>query len=144
MTELAIPNKGRIRLLVAALRSGLYLQGNGYLHRMDINENPPEGILPGAFCCLEVAADVAMRFGLAFDRRPESGGFLCEVFDTSPSYMSPRVAEWYGFPAVDTLTGAYDVMLTMPDGYTVRAAIWNDSGSTFEDIAKGFERTFLS
>lgn len=146
-------NKGRLRIAVAALRSGLYLKGPGYLHNL---REVPDGYeahfadalragnpdaYPGWWCCLGVLGDVAARFGLVVDRHLEEMD-TCESIGGSNAYLSPAVRDWYSF---DDRTYGGDLMLIMPDGTETRASLWNDAdGSTFEDIAQGFERTFLS
>lgn len=144
-------NKGRVALAVAALRSGLYLRGPGYLH--NLREVPPEfdadfarglreqnpDAYPGWWCCLGVLGDVAIRFGLVVERHLAEAD-TCESVGGSSAYLSPEVRDWYGLP--DTYSN--DLLLTSANGRKLRASLWNDDPSaTFEDIARGFERTFL-
>jgi hypothetical protein len=151
-------DKGRLSLAVAAGRSGLYLKGPGYLHRLALPagggerasllraENP--GALPGFWCCLGILSDVAVRFGLQIPREI-IGGHHYE-FGTCSSYMPGEVAEWYGFTPdtenahANGLGMVSDLWLINPDGDKIRASGWNDDdNSTFEEIFDGFERTFL-
>lgn len=142
-------NKGRVGLLVAALRSGLYAKGTGALHTVKYGDHEP---FSGTWCCLGVAGDVARRFGLdvtsAFDGTSENpdenetqaNDATCEleVIAGNDSYMALRVAGWYGFGNVS------DVVLDTEDGDRLLASEYNDKGSTtFEDVARAFELTFL-
>jgi len=127
-------NKGRIRLLVAALRSGLYVKGTGFLHR-DPYTPQGSGAFPGFWCCLGVAADVAHRFGLPVIREVLG---RCEYIGGSSGYLSASVRDWYGF-------ATRDPELLQADGARILASEWNDQpDSTLEEIADGFERTFLA
>lgn len=136
------PDKGRIWLLVGALRSGLYIKGMGCLHWLESPEDHPAGALPGTWCCLGVGGDVATRFGLDIPRTQAYAGTR-EQIGESGSYMDARVRQWYGFPA---LGGTQDnILLLKADGTPVLASVWNDDpDSTFEDIADGLVRTFLT
>lgn len=133
-------NKGRVRLLVAALRSGLYEKTRGKLHRMAGNHTE-EG-----WCCLGVASDVAHKFGLPVDRAAAEFS-QCESFDEDSSYMPRSVMEWYGFDSNNPL-------LRLPDGRTLAASTLNDSGYVPEgeseytevslnDIGRFFKDTYL-
>lgn len=128
-------SKGRVRLLVAALRSGLYAKGPGTLHKYNAATAGP---FSGTWCCLGVAGDVARRFGLTVGEGTENwGAALCEKIDGSSAYMGENVMAWYGFRHENPV-------LVMPDGQYRTASDWNDTdGTTFADIAAGFERTYL-
>lgn len=128
-------SKGRVGLLVAALRSGLYAKGPGTLHKY--NAEAP-GPFSGTWCCLGVAGDVARRFGLTVSEGTENwGSARCEKIDGSSAYMGENVANWYGFSGENPV-------LIKPDGMAIAASDWNDmDATTFEDIAQGFERTYL-
>jgi hypothetical protein len=127
-------NKGRVRLLVAALRSGLYIKGTGFLHR-EPGIPQDNGAFPGFWCCLGVAGDVAHRFGLPVAREVRGH---CEHIGGSPAYLSPSVSDWYGFATMDPV-------LLQADGGRILASEWNDRpDSTQQEIADGFERTFLA
>lgn len=150
-------NKGRLNIAIAALRSGLYLKGPGFLHNLreipqDFEADYAERVraenpdaYPGWWCCLGALGDVASRFGLPVERYPDEAS-ICENIGGSDTYLTPRVAEWYGFePEHMHGDSNNDLMLVHPDGSTIRASLWNDdASSTFEDIAQGFERTFLA
>ena len=129
-------NKGRVRLLVAALRSGEYKKTHGRLHRTE----------PNGWCCLGVASDVAHKFGLWVDRAAVEFS-QCESFDGDVSYMPRSVMEWYGFDSNNPL-------LRRPDGRTLAASTLNDSGYVPEgeseytdvslnDIGRFFKDTYL-
>jgi hypothetical protein len=150
-------NKGRLNIAIAALRSGLYLKGPGFLHNLreiplefgaDYAERVRAGnpdAYPGWWCCLGVLGDVASRFGLPVERY-SGGASTCENIGESNAYLTPEVAGWYGFEQ-EQMYGLSnnDLLLIQPDGTKVRASLWNDDAeSAFEDIAQGFERTFLA
>lgn len=136
-------NKGRVRLLVAALQSGLYEKSVGRLHRLE-SENKKEG-----WCCLGVASDVAAKFGLDLHREIEGdyGSGSRETFDGKHDYMPSSVREWYGFDSANP-------DLRTPDGKLVSAATLNDSGYvpegeddykevSLKEIGKFFRDTYL-
>ena len=128
-------NKGRVRLLVAALRSGEYKQGYGKLHRTGAEEG---------FCCLGVASDVAHKFGLPVVR--DKSDYGCESFDGETSYMPQSVMDWYGFDSNNP-------RLRVPGGGTAEASTVNDSGYddaegkdtqvSLDDIGRFFKDTYL-
>jgi hypothetical protein len=135
-------NEGRVRLLVAALRSGLYKKTESTLHECGTWEGKHSKAPAGAWCCLGVAGDIASRMGLDIPRSyaldDDSIEEDEEYIDGEQNYMSDAVQEWYGFTEMDPV-------LTLPDGGQNRASQWNDdTNTTFEDIAAGFERTYLS
>lgn len=153
-----MPDTGRLGLAVAAGRSGMYIKGPGYLHRiarpdymtqedMDLLRAANPGAFPGLWCCLGILADVAVRFGLQIDRTPVGDH---EDFAGRTSYLSAEVAEWYGFTPdmenayVNSAGVVSDLYLVNPAGVKIRASDWNDDdSSTFPEIFDGFERTFL-
>lgn len=138
-------NKGRVGLLVAALRSGEYTQAKGRLHRVIRSEGRPPG-----WCCLGVACDIASKFGLNLARSIEGG--CDEAFDGASAYLPPSVIDWYGFDGQNPY-------LKLPEGCStqygvaVPAADLNDGGYTdaegekreagFSQIADFFEATYL-
>lgn len=139
-------NKGRVGLLVAALRSGEYEKGKQRLHLIDHDE--ATGTEKHTWCCLGVASDVARRFGLEFssDQSDLSWGGKCEVMGGTSVFMPESVMKWYGFE--------YDnPRLTLEDGRVTLSAAVNDNGWPKEDdtlaeadfafIADAFERTYL-
>lgn len=152
MTEV---NKGRVGLLVAALRSGLYSKGESALHEVPYGNREP---FAGKWCCLGVAGDVARRFGLEIsssfdgDEDQDEDGLVSrpanelETIDGNDSYMTRKVVEWYGFPVDGDPAGirSFNVLISDEEGKERIASIWNDVPSTtFADIADGFERTYL-
>lgn len=143
------PNKENIRLLVEALRSGEYHQGNRVLGRPGLDNSPD------TFCCLGVACEVAIKAGIPLQRR--TGGinghvniFIYEAepneeaptnqqgSDTRGVYLHPLAQEFFG------LTD-YNPNLVQASGGIATAAIMNDShGADFLAIADAFERTYLT
>lgn len=142
-------NKGRVGLLVAALRSGLYQKSTGRLHITRTYEYENSGREPG-WCCLGVASDIAEKFGVNVTRRTvEHDTYACEEFGGNEAYLPVEVQEWYGFTSPNPV-------LRTPEGYgDATAAELNDMGMTskvtgesvpvsLEDIAGFFEATFLT
>jgi hypothetical protein len=114
-------NKRNMRLWVAALRSGTFIQGQGMLKF---------GTLDGIFkyCCLGVACEVAMADGL--ELRVTRDG-LRYSFDDQGSVLPIEVALWLGVhenPALSENSAS-------PDGVN-RAVLANDTlGWSFDQIA---------
>jgi len=84
-------NTDRLRLLVAALRSGEFVQTQSQLGRVD-----PAGVEPDKFCCLGVACEVAIRNGLDLDREVSSNDPTVLRYDGISDELPARVQEWYG------------------------------------------------
>lgn len=87
-------NVPRLRLGIAALRSGLYRKGTGYLHRLDDGKD--------RWCCLGVFTDVAIRLGgldLSREIIPAGGGDpVYERFGgVGTQNLVIIVSEWLGF-----------------------------------------------
>lgn len=127
MIEKAGVDKGRVRLLVDALRSGEFTQTTGTLKMVQ-----PTG--EAAHCCLGVACEVAIRNGLdipvTFGAESDSWGSVS--FDGELSLMPPSVYQWFGFTYGDPwLNGSRATKLN--DGVK-----WD-----FGMIADAFEQEFL-
>lgn len=130
------PNKERIRLLVDALRSGNYQQGNAVLGYRDRETGTDR------FCCLGVATEVAIANGCLLTRVDgvangksafiyEDGGEEDSI--TRGIYLHPVVQEFYGLDSYNPRLGA---------GH---AADLNDVNHwDFGQIAQAFEDTFLT
>lgn len=151
-------NKARVKLLVDALRSGEFEQGNGYLTTAG-----------GKNCCLGVGCIVAVRSGLNLATDVCSDGTIAyydstlrsQHEDYSNTYLPRVVMEWYGFESVSpTLKVTPEVADALvadgrihEDAYErarahrgepINAADCNDDlRMTFLEIADAFERTYL-
>ena len=104
------------KLWTAALRSGKYYQGTGYLN---CNEE---------FCCLGVLCDLYMKH-VGHDKMPVkvfNDKTVC--YDTSKEVLPAVVQEWAG---MRTAIGS----LPDPDENTSLAEL-NDGGYSFEELAK--------
>lgn len=77
------------KMLVTALRSGLYEQGMFSLHY-----RPKEG--KGKFCCLGVACDITDPHGWKPEKKPTSQGITYE-FDDDTCFLPDTVRRKYGF-----------------------------------------------
>jgi hypothetical protein len=125
-------NLPRLRLAIAAMRSGLYAKGAGYLHRRD-----------KGWCCLGILTDVAIKFGLELSREWVINGSQSERFGGHDTQMlCAEARQWYGLSAPEPL-------LPSPSGTWHGAAAWNDGGPRdgtmapepdFTTIADGFEK----
>lgn len=127
-----MPNKERLRLLVAALRSGEYEQGNGYLK---VRNKEDTKFL---HCCLGVACELATANGVVL----VTSEFFNEdnrktvKFDGHSDFMPGLVSRWL---EVDSS----DLVVMSPDGYLLTGAAANDNhGLTFEQIATGIEANY--
>jgi hypothetical protein len=87
---------------VAALRSGKYEQGKGYLN------------IGGTFCCLGVGCEVAIENGLSVVTylHPDGNNFTVTSYDRRQGFLPERVTEWLG---LTTDTGHYDTSDLMKD-----------------------------
>jgi hypothetical protein len=125
-------NKDRVRLFVAALRSGEYEQGRGALQRaLPFGEQ--------RFCCLGVACEVAIREGVPVTVTSMMGdghkGYI--QYDNTGSWLPASVQGWYGFdasqPYVLDDAGEWVGVIELNDGLCKK----------FPYIADAFERTYL-
>lgn len=146
-----VPNKGRIGLLVAALRSGEYEQGTKRLHTITYEGTREGDPAKHQYCCLGVACDVARRFGLdltvkeiaAYENDDSIRG---GTFEGCSMWLPQKVVEWYGF-------ADYNPVLQDPEGKRAVASGLNDGGwqdsedqhhdADFSVIADGFEKQYL-
>lgn len=122
-------NADRLRLGIAALRSGQYRQGHEMLRS-------PEG-----YCCLGVLTDIAIKHGgmevaqgvAVLVNEDWSGEVWYEMAN-----LPPVVQDWYGFEDADPY-------LFNSDARDARASACNDSrGMTLHEIADRFERVYLT
>lgn len=142
LLEINVP---RLRLGIAALRSGLYRKGTGYLHRT----------AEDTWCCLGVFTDVAIKLGgLDLSREIIPAGNYDPEFERfggiDTQNLVIAVAEWLGFGYVTDP----DLPLSPEDAEqkrrqdTLYATTMNDHGLFFEtgvspdfsDVADAFER----
>lgn len=127
-------NPERVRLLVDALRSGRFQQGNGRLTDLSF-----EG--QATHCCLGVACVVAMENGLKVSTSSTASGV---TYDHEQCYLPPSVRNWYGFTDRHPPIYAY-TDVTSGDLFLSGAAGINDAGRWgFAEIADAFERTYLT
>lgn len=145
-------NRERLELGVAALRSGLYKQGLGWL-KTTVSEETTH-------CCLGVLCEVAIASGVPLVETVETAfddGANHTAFDGNDFVLPKAVIEWYGFennnPELLSLPHdtdncyhcSYDLPCSQEDSLdAVEATGLNDDyGWTFEQIAEAFEETFL-
>jgi hypothetical protein len=132
-------NRERVQLLVDALRSGEYEQARGAL----IRQNHIDG--SRSYCCLGVACVVAAGQGLPLTFvepvEPDLASNVVSVLvsgDVFNSLLPPSVMEWFGFDEMDPY------LFTASEGHSGSASVFNDEGSTFEQLADMFEEAFLT
>lgn len=127
-------NRDRVRLLVDALRSGEFKQGQGRLGRDD------------EYCCLGVACLVARRNGLNLkvhvdDDSDVHFGDPDNWLEEDYAQLPHSVQDWYGFEWNDPeLSGDGD----QADAKYNASTFNDDYDYDFNRIADAFERTFLA
>jgi len=132
------PNKKHIALWVAALRSGVYTQGKGYLKNVKKHVT---------YCCLGVVCELAKTNGINVTERAYDGANYADDDSSSPFsfngsvYLMPtEVADWLG------LSRNPEMMRELPSGVVEEhsATFWNDETTlSFTEIADLIEFTYL-
>lgn len=101
---------------VAALRSGDYQQGTGYLHRTDGGQDQ--------YCCLGVLCELAIADGIPVDvHKVPTGGYY--QYGGKDSFLPREVIAWAGMEGNDDPEVHEDGSLS----------ILNDTGHSFAKIA---------
>lgn len=135
----------REELLVKALRSGEYLQGNGYLAQICKGEEDGIYTREIRYCCLGVACEVFRTHSQEPELRRAEGGKTVS-YQGHDLYPPDRVLEWFGWDTSGPegnrgkLKHAMDVTL---EGHTAthrNLASLNDFGMEFEEIANIIEQ----
>lgn len=129
-------NKPRVKLLVDALRSGEFQQGQNMLRTPD-----------DKYCCLGVACEVARLNGIGIDWQEKNTGCDCETcqqlnwrFDGTGEALGRNVADWYGFDVNDRVS--IDVKIGTGEDITMIRAN-DDLGWDFQKIADALEDRYL-
>lgn len=128
-------NKENMRLVVAALRSGKYLQGRGRL-----KEIFKDSI---SYCCMGVMCEVAMEHGVVLDvaRHPLGNFSMFVIFDGSAAFLRRNVLDWLGVGDNGELDG--DLVIGMDGNETIAASYANDELKwDFEQIAASMEEYY--
>jgi hypothetical protein len=113
---------------VAALRSGEYEQTTGTLSR------------DGAYCCLGVLCELAIKDGVEIEKHPTPGAST--RYGESVGVLPWRVVSWAGVPDCDP-----DVQVPPKDDDQFATDEWqalsgvNDGGASFELIADLIEKS---
>jgi len=101
---------------VAALRSGEYQQGSGYLRDLD-----------GKYCCLGVLCDIAVKRGVIPDPSTNAYAFKYGGGPADDVYLPVAVMEWAGLDATNP---------TVPhEGEQEKLSAINDNYHPFTEIA---------
>lgn len=127
-------NKANMRLVVAALRSGKYLQGRGRLKCIS-NDGTPIG-----YCCMGVMCEVAIEKGVELDVQfLWLNDFSRAVrFDGSPTFLRTKVIEWLGVH--DNGEPDQDLVIGKDGNEMISAAYANDELKwDFKQIAASME-----
>lgn len=134
-----MPNLDRIRLVVAALRSGEFPQTHKHLR---------DGV---GYCCLGVVCELFRRDtgrGEWGEARGEEGVTDFQLDDVnSTGYMPADVTNWLG---IDYNYGDLETAYINPKSegdagaVSIGGADMNDSGMSFEQIAEVIEYEYLS
>ncbi len=104
----------------AALRSGEYEQGMGYLNR------------DNKLCCLGVLCELAVKAGVKVEVTEGSdGGAPFRAYDDNSGYPPPAVQEWARLNTPNPTV--------LIDGETSALAEFNDSGKSFAQIADAID-----
>lgn len=132
-------NKERVRLLVDALRSGEFEQGQATLRTQ-----------ADTYCCIGVACEVARRNGIGIEWKLETRSACCDAcdqgglsevkrwfFDGQTGAFSDTVKDWYGFNEVDPRLGDGDSVLTMIGANDI-------SGMNLSEIADLIDARYLN
>lgn len=124
--------------LTAALRSGEYKQGNGYLCKL---RTSPDDVVEGQYCCLGVLVDIYMKetnkdpdtfTSIQSYVQDEEETGLCRVYSSGKDkyYLPEEVQEWAG------MITANGTLPTLEIYESTSLAGLNDTGHyTFEAIA---------
>jgi hypothetical protein len=138
------PNKERIQLWVEALESGEYAQTVGSLHETETQVGGKwrpqrdcpsyDGPVREAYCCLGVAAEVAL-----------SHGFNPAGVDWNIPCMTPELAEWYGLEGDPLIfSGGRKRLKRIGEDEPLTAVQANDQkGWSFTEIAAAVKETYL-
>ena len=167
-TEERIPEqKDRIRLLVAALRSGQWKQGTGNLCAIPPESGPIEEFdataqriqQEGELCCLGVACEIAVADGVELERTAD--GEISRIhyrelatFNGSAEQLPSLVRDWFGLGFRDPLLLVpVQVVAQLPEDHYLHRRSPSDMHSastlndtcllTFAEIADCFEYTYL-
>lgn len=129
-------NQERIQLLIDALRSGEYEQGQGRLTTVMADGTQKD-------CCLGVGCKVAMKNGLDIDTViVETDDGMDHEYNQvdyagEGQIMPHMVAKWFGL--------GFDInpQLETDDGPFAAAHVNDKLGYTFEQIADAFQQTYI-
>lgn len=135
--ESSTVNKENMRLVVAALRSGKYLQGRGMLKQTTAYDT----VL--GYCCMGVMCEVAAEHGVEIDVKIISvtDSTRKVSFDGSTAFLRSNVIEWLGVGDNGELD--QDLTIGMDGNETVSAAFANDELRwDFPQIAESMEKYY--
>lgn len=119
---------------VAALRSGEYKQGQGYLRK---------GVDGAAeFCCLGVACDLVIKEHLV-DIQTDFGPEYTVRYDGAATHLPPSVADYLGFDARTRVPDPMARHATMNNAELALIDL-NDAGNDFATIADFIEEHVLT
>jgi hypothetical protein len=119
---------------IAALRSGEYARGKGYLNRQ------------GMFCCLGVLCEVAIKNNVAIqkeERIDEDGeDDAVFIYNEEVYYLPDQVMEWAEIPDDNECSRRGHILHKSEEWTTLAEANDADDDLTFDQIADLIEANF--
>ena len=141
-TTMTRTQKGRVRRLITALRSGKYIKTVGTLKSTE-----PDGNI--SYCCLGVACDLFSK-ATKKGNWDEEGVFNISGQEGHSSVLPKTVMRWYGFSSDDPKVDLGNTVVKLgkmrtPITGIVSATEVNDETEpdSFTIVAKSFERMYL-
>lgn len=126
-----VANEENIKLWLAGLRSGQYVQGDGRLKQDRSGQT--------FHCCLGVACEVALQNGVELSVDISNGQFHnVYLFDNESSYLPNKVQDWLGLRHDNPIVWDADNV------YSYELVDLNDKGKSFEEIADLIESTWVN
>lgn len=130
-------NKENMRLVVAALRSGKYLQGHGRLKEIFKDGTGSR------YCCMGVICEVAMEHGVVLEATtyPLKDFSESVKFDGSAAFLRKNVLDWLGLDANGD--GEGDLAVGTDGNEAIPASYANDELKwDFLQIAESMEKHY--
>lgn len=126
-----VANEENIKLWLAGLRSGQYVQGDGRLKQDRSGQT--------LHCCLGVACEVALQNGVELSVDVANGQFhSVYLFDNEVSYLPNKVQNWLG------LRHDNPIVWDVDNVYHYELVDLNDKGTSFEEIADLIESNWVN
>lgn len=106
--ELTTKQRKHLRAAIEGLRSGKFRRGTGTLHKF-VKATETSTRRTRRFCCLGVFCEVAIKDGLALEKKEQRDAFaddaIIVVYKEAETFneanLPKKVQEWYGITAYD-------------------------------------------